>query len=395
LTILGSGSANLFITGKYTHNMTNYQLQDRIFNHTGTGKLSLYDMTVEKGYYKKSTGSANGGCIYSSGSLYLKNTQFEFCKTGTDSGTARGGAIAATGTVQLKYSTVALNSAISGATGFSVGGGVYSSGDFDSTAATIKYNSATGPTGTHRGYGGGLDVRGSVYALASTISSNSATQRSGGAEFSNIFSASHVNLWASTISGNTSEVYVGGVYSNAPNLSVISSTVAFNTSVTGHNASSKYYAAGLATSAYFGSVYINMQSSLISNNTYGSLNSDLSIYDGISTTTFKAGPAYNLVRVPTTNAVTTKLPSDTRKFTCPRLGQLRANGGFTQTHALLSGSVAIDTGSNPLSALSIFVDQRGPPYLRPDAKTGLSDIGAYEVQQDDIVFDEGFDDCPT
>jgi hypothetical protein len=396
LTILGPGMANLTITGLYSHNSMKYYLKDRIFNHSGTGKLSLYDLSVEKGYYKNSSGTAEGGCIYSNGGLYLKNVQVFSCTAATDSGSARGGAIAAHGLVQLKYSTVSVSSANSGATGVSIGGGVYTTGDFASTAATIKYNQATGPTLTHAGYAGGLDVRGSTTMFQSTISGNTATRRSGGAEFFSFFgSASNsVFLGASTVSGNTSEVYAGGIYSNAGSMSLWSSTVAFNTSVSGHKGS-KYYAPGLATSAFFSSVYIELRNSLISNNTYGSLESDLSLYNnGSNTTTFNSGPAYNLVRVPTTPTVTSNLPSDTIKFTCPLLGPLRDNGGLTHTHALNSGSVAIDSGTNPFGFLFSY-DQRGAPYLRPDVKSGISDIGAYEVQQDDIVFTSGVDGCPT
>src|SRR5262249_41414325 len=160
--------------------------------------------------------------------------------------------------------------------------------------------------------------------------------------FSSIFlPPNRAVLIQSTISGNKSDVYVGGMYSNAANNYFLSSTVAFNTSVNGHKGS-KYYASGVATGTYFGSQYISLQSALISNNTYGLIESDLSIYEyGLNTTSFNSGPAYSLVRVPSTPSVTTKLPSGTIKFACPLLGPLRDNGGFTRTHALLSGSPAI------------------------------------------------------
>ena len=63
----------------------------------------------------------------------------------------------------------------------------------------------------------------------------------------------------------------------------------------------------------------------------------------------------------------------------PGVGALANNGGPTQTHALLPGSPAIDTGPNPLSPFpgSEF-DQRGLGYLRIIA--GIVDIGAFEVQ---------------
>jgi hypothetical protein len=57
---------------------------------------------------------------------------------------------------------------------------------------------------------------------------------------------------------------------------------------------------------------------------------------------------------------------------------------------LLSTSPAIDHGNNIHSAGS---DQRG--YARVSPLNGIADIGAYEVQQDDIVFNAGFDGCPA
>src|SRR5207244_2543834 len=66
----------------------------------------------------------------------------------------------------------------------------------------------------------------------------------------------------------------------------------------------------------------------------------------------------------------------------PLLDQLRDNGGPTLTHALLSGSTAIDRGHSSGSN----TDQRGftrpvgsPPSPNPNGGDG-SDIGAFEVQ---------------
>jgi len=73
---------------------------------------------------------------------------------------------------------------------------------------------------------------------------------------------------------------------------------------------------------------------------------------------------------------------------CPLLGPLRNNGGPTWTHALLSHSPGIDQGSNPM----IFGgDQRGPTYTRVSGSA--ADIGAYEVNQADVIFNSGFDGC--
>jgi hypothetical protein len=82
------------------------------------------------------------------------------------------------------------------------------------------------------------------------------------------------------------------------------------------------------------------------------------------------------------------LPGDT-KHVCPLLGPLRDNGGLTLTHALLSDSPAIDNGFSSFAGN----DQRGLGFAR-ESPSGLPDIGAYEVQRGDIVFNAGFDGCP-
>jgi hypothetical protein len=56
----------------------------------------------------------------------------------------------------------------------------------------------------------------------------------------------------------------------------------------------------------------------------------------------------------------------------PNLGPLADNGGATQTHALLSGSPAIDAGDNSTCPAT---DQRG--VARPQGSA--CDIGAYEL----------------
>ena len=63
--------------------------------------------------------------------------------------------------------------------------------------------------------------------------------------------------------------------------------------------------------------------------------------------------------------------------TDPMLGPLQDNGGPTFTHALLTGSPAIDAG-DPHFVPPPDYDQRGPGYVR--VAHGRVDIGAFEVQ---------------
>ena len=61
------------------------------------------------------------------------------------------------------------------------------------------------------------------------------------------------------------------------------------------------------------------------------------------------------------------------------MGLLQNNGGPTQTHALLPGSPAINTGPVPVATFTGNEnDQRGAGY--PRVVAGIVDIGAFEVQ---------------
>ena len=91
----------------------------------------------------------------------------------------------------------------------------------------------------------------------------------------------------------------------------------------------------------------------------------------------------NLVR-----ATSAAMPMGTITGACPLLGPLRNNGGTTQTRALLSHSPAIDAGNN---TTLLTHDQRGAPNVRTSG--AMTDIGAYEVQQEDVLFNGGFEGC--
>ncbi len=63
----------------------------------------------------------------------------------------------------------------------------------------------------------------------------------------------------------------------------------------------------------------------------------------------------------------------------PLLGPLQNNGGPTDTHELLTGSPAINTGPTPVPSFPTNeFDQRGSGFDR--VVDGVVDIGAFEVQ---------------
>jgi hypothetical protein len=371
LTVNGPGMNKLTLEGYY----------DRVLFHDNTGTLYVNDLSMTDGLATTYSGTASGGCVYSKGTVVLKHIRAETCNTavaGDGAGTAEGGAIFALTGLDIRYSILTGNNAYAStdAASKSYGGAVATNAGLSTKYSTFSDNYAR--------RGGGLFGRSGASITRSTISGNTAGSTSGGIE---VFAANPAgkttSILNSTISGNTSHDLIGGVFSNSATINVRNSTIAFNSAP--HSAA----APGLAINAANGNITLNLQSSLLANNLSGATDYDLSIKTGGHTVTVNANN--NLV---VGTAVT--LPLDT-KMACPMLGPLRDNGGPTQTHALLSHSPAIDSGTN---AVNKPEDQRGfdadvAPLPYPRISGTAADIGSYEVQQGDIVFNTSFGDCST
>jgi hypothetical protein len=230
--------------------------------------------------------------------------------------------------------------------------------------------------------------------IASTISGNSASRGGGIYERNNLSNDHSFVLSNSTVSGNTAFDIVGGVWTNAGTIEVKNSTVAFNTA--GNAGTTMHYSPGFSIADIGANLgngtfkLVTLQSSLFSNNTYGSPGATADDYGvahfasaGNGNTTPTSG-GNNLVF-----ATTAFVPVGTLRGVCPGLDPLRDNGGPTWTHALAWGSPAIDQGNN---TVPYTFDQRGTPFARVSGTA--PDIGAYEVQQGDVVFSDGFDGLP-
>ncbi len=197
--------------------------------------------------------------------------------------------------------------------GVNTGGGIYNAGTVTITNSTLSGNSATS-------FAGGIYNAGTVTITNSTFSGNSSTSLGG-----SIFNSGTVTITNSTFSGNSATPLGGGVF----NANVGRLTLK-NTMLSKGASGTNCFSAG----------------TLLSN-----------------------GAAYNLADDASCGAGVTQVSS-------LGLGTLGANGGSTQTIALLVGSPAIDAGEDALCAAAPVnaVDQRG--YVRP---VGLHcDIGAFE-----------------
>ena len=177
-----------------------------------------------------------------------------------------------------------------------------------------------------------------------------------------VSSGSGAAIIQTTISANTGNLGGGAVIANG-NVTFLNSTVAFNVS-----GSTAPEAVGIGVSA----------------TAVSTIFADNSPVDIDSGSLITLSGDHNLIKVAGSSITVPPLTISLD----PNLGPLAYNGGYTQTHALGAGSIAIGAGSNPGSLTN---DQRGPPYARVIA--GKTDIGAYQLDADHI-FGNPFDFGP-
>ncbi len=349
------------------------------------GKMYIFNTTfsenVAQGY--------GGGAINNGGEqLYIFNSTFtNNASPDTDFG---GGAIYHhMGAATLVSVTITDNTTLAD------GGGIYSSGDFlNITRSNISNNSAT--------VGGGLETYTTVTAIHSSnlnnnIADNGSAMYSGyGGAISNSNVMTIVN---STLSGNSASGYEsfsgefkhpggGAIYTTTdnvapkPTLTLINTTISGNTSgtlggaifvdeygdlelrnttITGNSA--KYSGGGIGRT--IDDIFpenaedIGITRSIIVGNTVNGALQDCDNQDYISAGNNVLG-----------SSCPTK-PGDTVSNNAPAVlnTTLANNGGTTFTHALVTGSPAIDKGGSGCAS----VDQRG--YTR----VGACDAGAFEL----------------
>jgi hypothetical protein len=290
-----------------------------------------------------------GGGIDNVGTLTVSNSTLS-----GNSAETYGGGIYNHGTLTVSNSTLSGNSAIEGGGIVNVMGG----------ALTVSNSTLSGNFATSRSVeaiGGGIYNDGTLTLSNSTLSANSAGNAYGGG----IYNHGTLTVSNSTLSGNTA-YYGGGIYTFSTNLVVTLTTV----TLTANRATDS----GGGLFVYAGSPVLH--NTLIAGNFRGATGTTR---DDVSGALDPSGD-YNLIgdgsgMTGLSNGVNGNLVGSAENPIDPLLGPLADNGGPTLTHALLSGSLAIDAGNN---AYATDWDQRGPGY--PRIVNGTIDIGAFEVQ---------------
>jgi len=271
--------------------------------------------------------------------------------------------------LQLRYSnsTLILQDLTirNGALTDSPGAGVLSWGNLELRRVIVENNTITGSstsatgggiclgcgTGTGSGVleqvilqnnsanrGGGLFSNRPLTITASSLISNTAVARGA------IENYGALTLVNSTVSANVATNNIGGIGHFAGTLSITNTTISHNER------------GGIS----FGGAPATLKNTLLANNAGGGwLNCNLLTYTSTGHNLSSDGSCTNFTA-----------PGDLNN-TDPLLGPLQNNGGFTPTRALLSGSPAINAGTNTGCPAA---DQRG--VARP--QWGVCDIGAFE-----------------
>lgn len=431
----------------------------RVFTHKppDPGTLTIDHVNVTGGHSQHDDNAAYGGCIFTNGALVLTNSTVSACSAvsatpGHESRSALGGAIYAGGNITLTGSTVT-GSTLTSPLSAAYGGGVFSKGLVQANNSTISNNkvyseiagggggvrgtsgvslvhsivagnsahaTTLGPNGGGvscqggpidisystisnnsvlgtplNGMGGGVFGTANVSLVKTTVSGNSSSNNAGGVAAYSPYNGNTFTVIASTISGNTAQNVIGGIQTDAYTTKIYNSTIAFNTAVQGFIYDGNVaMSPGLALDGRRDTLLVTLESNILAHNSFGTdTNDDLSAVEfNVHTVTIDANVSHNLIRTSVPPA--SGLPAGTITG-CPLLGPLRDNGGPTWTHALMTHSAAIDTGSN---SLNYHQDQRGaetdgPPYPFPRVSTVAADIGAYEVNKTDVVFNAEFETC--
>lgn len=323
---------------------------DRVFDIRDAANVEMHDVTIQKGSLNAISGFKNkqgGGILVNSGSsLSLFN-----CTIANNETNVAGGGIFGNG------SNLIVDNCIIEGNVSQIGGGIeISGGTATVTGVTFKNNYAD--------FGGGFVNKGSTTTIShSTFYENSAL--SGSAIDININpNESVLYLKNSTISGNTSQVQ-GSITGWTDTTMYISNSAIVNNS--GEQGGHIFN---------FGSTFIS--NSIIAGNTNASnVEQNCGRNSGqINSLGFNIlGSDFdcNFSAVASDQVGTQAAPVN------PMLGALVENGGSTLTHALLTGSPAIDSG-NPVAmgsggAACESLDQRG--INRADG--GKCDIGPYEL----------------
>lgn len=315
---------------------------DRIF-HVGAGaKVTIDGLTLMNG------DADNAGAILAHDELTLSDMVFE-----NNTSDFLGGAIASESTLNISDSVFRNNQSGTGG-----GGAIY---QYDETLTVTRTTFTGNSTVDGRAGAVFVDTAANFIVSQSLFVENSAGSRGGA-----IYNLGTTTADNTTFSANHAGS-LGGAIFNLGTLDLLNNTIAFNTADNSGSGIANQHIAKLVNTI------VALNGALGTDDLTGDYNEDNQSFNNLigsigAATGFVHGEESNIVG-------TLGAPID------PKLGELFDNGGPTLTHALLSGSQAIDAGRND-SISPGDVDQRGYSRLEDGDgdTTDTVDIGAFELE---------------
>ena len=353
-----SVNANIVIDGPGADMLAvNGRDRNRVF-YISLGKtVTISGLTITQGKAGLVGGGFYGGGIYNDNSTLTVSN----CTLSRNSADSGGGGILNDGRSGGRATLSIINSTLDGnQTRMSIGGGILNTGR-GRGRATLSISSSTLNANFASLEGGGIYNDGEVDGTAmltvsnSTLSGNSAHNAGGGISNDGNDGRATLSINNSTLSGNSSGFAGGGILNDHATLKVSNSTLSGNS-------------AGQRN----GNVILNKQGTLEIGDTI--LKAETSNTNILNDRGRITSFGYNLSSDNGGGVLTG--PGD-QINTNPILGPLQNNGGPTFTHALLSGSPAINAGDPGFTPPPAY-DQRGPGFDR--VVNGRIDIGAFEAQ---------------
>ncbi len=351
---LNTHGANILESCVFTANTAAY---GGAINHSNEPLL------IGQSRFENNTATVQGGAIRNDSPGVLLNTTFRSNRSG-----GSGGAVLALGD---DYSLTIQDRCLfeqneAGTDGSGDGGAIWTNQRrLEVTATTIQNNSTDD-------IGGGIYIAEGLLVLTdSLVATNTAKHGRAGGIW--VDAPAELALANTTVSGNAAGSGGGGIYFNG-NTNVASLV---NATISNNRSDSKSTTGQLGGGIYNAAGKVLLQNTIVAGNFRGT-GSTASDIEGAA----DPASAHNLVGDAGTAGGLVHGVNHNLVGVDPQLGPLADNGGRSPTHALLTGSPAIDAANNALALRPdgepLWYDQRGYDF---DRLVGLHvDLGAYEYR---------------
>ena len=366
LIVQGNGPANTIIDG--TGN-------DRIFDvNPAAGRgFELHNLTVRNGNVQNAALKNGGAMVLSS----LVTSTITGCVI-ADNFAAANGAIDNRGNLTIDNSVISGNQVVA-SNGSATGGGVHTTGAMQMNNCSIVNNFVRGDGG---GVSWSVNAGATVTITNSTFSGNSASQPvgvgNGGGIAATFGNQGALVLTNCTISGNHAENFGGGAYVHTPGGGTGSATLT-NVTIANNSARNDTNFSGAGGGLAVNNASVTLRNTIVADNR----NQAQARQDDINGPVAPSSSGNLIGDSNGSSGLTNGMNNNQVGFgpnpINPMLGSRTTNGGPTETHALLSGSPAIDRATN---ANAPATDQRGTnrPVDGDNVAGAVADIGAFEVQ---------------